>query len=150
LVERRLSIGARCHCRRYRPGCPGYGAELRAYFVEVQPSRAYVEVERMYGTIMRAKVKAGRRAEYERVMREMVPSAEAYGQGMHSYEVAWEEKDPDRIVLIVHFKDRESYMANASRVETNTDYNRQLEYLDGEPEWIDVNYADYVGKPLGG
>ncbi|MFZ0919381.1 MAG: antibiotic biosynthesis monooxygenase [Candidatus Dormiibacterota bacterium] len=104
----------------------------------------------MYGTIMRAKVKAGRRAEYERVMREMVPSPEAYGQGMHSYEVAWEEKDPDRIVLIVHFKDRESYMANASRAETNTDYNRQLEYLDGEPEWIDVNYADYVGKPLGG
>lgn len=33
----------------------------------------------MYGTIMRAKVKPGRRAEYEKVMREMVPSAEAHG-----------------------------------------------------------------------
>ena len=132
-------------------GCLGCGAEAaRILCLEIKPSRAYVEVESMYGTIMRAKVKAGRRAEYERVMREMVPSAEAYGQGMHSYEVAWEEKDPDRIVLIVHFKDRESYMANASRAETNTDFNRQLEYLDGEPEWIDVNYADYVGKPLGG
>jgi quinol monooxygenase YgiN len=104
----------------------------------------------MFGTIMRAQVKPGRRTEYERVMREMVPSAEAYGQGIHSYEVAWEDNDPDRVVLIVHFKDRESYMTNASRDQTNTDYQRQLEYLNGEPEWIDVNYADYVGKPLGG
>jgi quinol monooxygenase YgiN len=68
---------------------------------------------------------------------------------MHSFEVAWEDKDPDRIVMIVHFKDRESYMENANRSETDSDYRQQLEYLDGEPEWIDVNYADYVGKPLG-
>ncbi len=102
----------------------------------------------MFGTIMRAKVKPGRRAEYEQLMREMVPSAEAYGQGMHSYEIAWEDADPDRIVLMVHFKDRESYMANAARAGTNTDYVRQLEYLVGEPEWIDVNFAEYVGKPL--
>jgi quinol monooxygenase YgiN len=109
-----------------------------------------MEEKTMYGTIMRAKIKPGRRAEYEKLMREMVPSAEAYGQGMHSYEVAWEDSDPDRIVLIVHFQDRESYMANAGRAQTDTDYQRQLEYLDGEPEWIDVNYGDYVGKPLGG
>jgi quinol monooxygenase YgiN len=112
------------------------------------PSRA-LEEESMYGTIMRAKIKPGRRAEYEKVMREMVPSAEAYGQGMHSFEVAWEDKDPDRIVMIVHFKDRESYVANAGRPETDTDFRKQMEYLDGEPEWIDVSYADYVGKPLG-
>ena len=103
----------------------------------------------MYGTIMRAKVKPGRRAEYEKVMKEMVPSADAYGQGLHSYEVAWEDKDPDRIVMIIHFKDRESYMANAGRPETDADFRKQLEYLDGDPEWIDVSYADYVGKPLG-
>ena len=103
----------------------------------------------MYGTIMRAKVKPGRRAEYEKLMREMVPGPEAYGQGMHSYEVAWEDKDPDRIVLIVRFNDRESYMANANRPETDAEYRQQLEYLDGEPEWIDVSYADYVGQPRG-
>jgi len=102
----------------------------------------------MYGTIMRAKVKAGQRAEYEKVMRQMVPS-EGYGHGLHSYEIAWEDKDPDRIVLIIHFKDRESYLANANRPETDTDYRQQLEYLEGEPEWIDVSYGDYVGKPLG-
>ena len=103
----------------------------------------------MYGTIMRAKVKAGRKDEYVRAMREMVPSAEDYGRGLLSYEVAWEDKDPDRIVMIIHFKDRASYLANADRPETNSDYERQLEFLDGAPEWIDVNFADYVGKPMG-
>ncbi|TMB92044.1 MAG: hypothetical protein E6J45_03785 [Chloroflexi bacterium] len=103
----------------------------------------------MYGTIMRARVKPGKRAEYEKLMREMVPSAEDYGNGMHSVEAAWEDKDPDRLVVIVHFKDRESYVANAERSETDQQYQQQLEYLDGEPEWIDVNFANYIGKPLG-
>lgn len=102
----------------------------------------------MYGTIMRGKVKAGRRAEYEKVMREIVPSAEDYGNGLHSIEVAWEDKDSDRIVMIIHFRDRESYLANASRPETDEQYRKQIEFLDGEPEWIDVNYDAYVGKPL--
>src|SRR5207253_2121120 len=87
----------------------------------------------MYGTIMRARVKDGRKAEYERTMKEMVPSAEEYGRGLHSIEVAWEDNDPQRIVMIIHFRDRESYIANANRPETDTDYRRQLEFLDGEP-----------------
>src|SRR5438132_11212272 len=102
----------------------------------------------MYGTIMRARVKDGRKAEYERTMKEMVPSAEEYGRGLHSIEVAWEDNDPQRIVMIIHFRDRESYIANANRPDTDTDYRRQLEFLDGEPEWIDVSFAEYVVKLL--
>jgi quinol monooxygenase YgiN len=103
----------------------------------------------MYGTIMRGKVKAGQRDAYINTMRELVPSADDYGQGFHSAELAWEDKDPDRFVAIIHFRDRESYIANANRPETDADYRRQLEYLEGPPEWIDVNYADYMGKPVG-
>lgn len=103
----------------------------------------------MYGTIMRAKVKQGRRAEYEKLMREIVPSADDYGNGLHSIEVAWEDKDPDRVVMVIHFRDRESYLANADRPETDEQYRQQAEYLEGAPEWIDVNYDAYVGKPLG-
>ena len=103
----------------------------------------------MYGTIMRGKVKAGKKDEYVAFMGELVPSADDYGRGMHSIEVGWEDKDPDRFVVIVRFKDRDSYIANANRPDTNTDYERQLEYLEGPPEWIDVAYTDYVGKPIG-
>ena len=103
----------------------------------------------MYGTIMRARIKPGRRDEYVKLMREMVPSADDYGQVLHSIEAAWEDKDPNRLVLIVHFKDRESYVANADRSETDEQYRKQLEFLEGEPEWTDVNFSDYTGKPLG-
>ena len=98
---------------------------------------------------MRGKVKAGPKAAYEAALREMVPSAEDYGKGLHSIEMGWEDKDPDRFVGIVHFRDRESYMANADAPETNEQYERQLEFLVGPPEWIDVNYTEYIGKPVG-
>jgi quinol monooxygenase YgiN len=102
----------------------------------------------MYGTIMRARVKDGRKAEYERLLREVVPSSEDYGRGLHSVEMAWQDDDPQRLVMIVHFRDKESYIANANRPETDSDYQRQLELLEGPPEWIDVNYTDYVGQAL--
>ena len=102
----------------------------------------------MYGSIMRARLKPGAREGYEAHLRTLVPSAEDYGQGLHSIEMAYEDKDPDRVIVVVHFRDRESYLANANRPETDSEYRSQLEFLDGEPEWIDVNYSAYVGKPL--
>jgi len=102
----------------------------------------------MYGTIMRARVKDGRKADYERLLKETVPSSEDYGRGLHSVELAWQDDDPQRVVIIVHFRDRESYLANAGRPDTDADYKRQLELFDGPPEWIDVSYAQYVGEPL--
>lgn len=103
----------------------------------------------MYGTIMRAKIKSGRKDEYVKLLDTFVPSADDYGQGIHSIELAWEDKDPDRVVAVIHFRDRDSYRANAERPETNADYEKQREFFDGDPEWIDVNYEKYVGKPLG-
>ncbi len=103
----------------------------------------------MYGSIMRAKVKAGKKDEYIRLAKEFVPSAEDYGQGLVSFELAFEDKDPDRAVAIIHFRDRESYMANADRPETDKEWQRQAELLEGDVEWIDINYELFVGKSAG-
>jgi len=99
----------------------------------------------MYGTIMRATVKAGQRQAFEEVMRSMAPDSST---GFHSAEVAWEDRDPNRLLMVVHFRDRESYLANASTPQTDSEYRRMVEYLDGEPEWIDVHYTEYVGAAL--
>jgi len=103
----------------------------------------------MYGSIMRARIKSGRKDEYVRLLQEVVPSAEDYGQGLHSLEIAFEDKDPNGVVLIIHFRDRESYVRNANRPETNADWERQAALLD-DVQWIDVSYESYVGKPVGG
>jgi quinol monooxygenase YgiN len=100
----------------------------------------------MYGTIMRARMKPGSRDELKQRLQEWV--GRDVPEGFHCSEVAVEDKDPDRIVMIVHFHDRESYLRNAERPETDSEYRQMLEHLEGEPEWIDVEYLQFVGSPL--
>ena len=97
----------------------------------------------MYGTIMRARVKPGRRDDFERLTQEIGP--EHRERGLVSFELAWEANDPNAVVAIIHFRDKESYVRNADRPETDQDYRRQLELLEGEPEWIDVEFGASVG-----
>ena len=96
----------------------------------------------MYGTIMRARVKADRRDEYEQLVAEMAPEP---ATGFVGVQVGWEDKDPNGLVLVVVFKDKDSYTRNAEQPGTDEMYRKQLEYLEGEPEWIDVNWAKYIG-----
>ena len=103
----------------------------------------------MYGTIMRARVKPGHREGLEALANEWSEPNNA-AAGFHSAEMGWEDKDPDRVVIVVHFADRESYVANAESPEQDAEYRRMLEHLEAEPEWIDVAWADYVGKALPG
>ncbi len=101
----------------------------------------------MFGTIMRARAKEGRMEALERLFEEQRAGAER-PPGFHSVEFAREDKDPDRVVAVIHFADKESYVANAKRPETDADYQHLLGFLDGEPEWIDVDYARYYGDPV--
>jgi quinol monooxygenase YgiN len=93
----------------------------------------------MYGTIMRGRVKEGRREEFEREFADIAPRHRE--QGLVSAEIAWEAGDSGRFLEIIHFRDKESYERNAARPETDADFRRQLELLEGEPEWIDVEYG---------
>jgi len=102
----------------------------------------------MFGTIMRVRIKPDRRDEYIKLMQGIGQDSDLGDNGMHSVQAAWEDKDPNRLVMVVHFKDRASYMANAERPETNEMYRKQLDFFDGEPEWIDVNWGMYMGKSL--
>ena len=97
----------------------------------------------MYGTIMRGKVKAGRKEELERFLGG--DAAPAAGTGFVGVQVGWEDKDPDRLVVVVVFKDKEAYQRNSEREDTVTNYRRMLEYVDGEIEWLDVNWGQYIG-----
>ncbi len=99
----------------------------------------------MYGSIMRARVKPGQREAFQRLMQGRVATHQP--RGLHSIEVGWEDKDPDRVVAIIRFADKESYVRNASAPETDRDYREMLQYLEREPEWIDLRYAAYTGKP---
>jgi quinol monooxygenase YgiN len=100
----------------------------------------------MYGTIMRAQCKPGQRDAFIEAMKRRGTSGD--NPGFHAAEIAYEDKDPDRVVAVIHFRDRESYIANAQRPQTDQSYQETLQYVVGPPEWIDVNYVSYKGQPL--
>ncbi|HEU5001641.1 MAG TPA: antibiotic biosynthesis monooxygenase [Actinomycetota bacterium] len=96
----------------------------------------------MYGTIMRARVKPGVRHVFED---EAARNSAAHPDGYLFSELAWEDSDAEALVLIVHFRDRASYLANAASPEQDAQYRRMLQYFEGEPEWIDIRYAATLG-----
>jgi quinol monooxygenase YgiN len=100
----------------------------------------------MFGTIMRARTKPGQRDAFIAAMRERGNAAN--NPGFHSAEVGYEDKDPDRVIAVIHFRDRESYLANAQRPQTDAEYKRMLDFVVEPPEWIDVHYVAYTGEPL--
>ena len=61
---------------------------------------------KMYGTIMRAKRKAGQQDAFRRYAQEQGSPSDA--SGWVSSEFAVEDKDPNRIVGIIRFKDKDS------------------------------------------
>jgi heme-degrading monooxygenase HmoA len=100
----------------------------------------------MYGTIMRAKIKAGQQDAFRRWAQRQGSPREA--SGWISSEFAVEDKDPNRIVGIIRFEDKDSYVRNADAPQTNENYNQMLQFLEGPPDWIDVHYVSFQGQPL--
>ena len=101
----------------------------------------------MYGTVMRAKVKKGQMEALVGLF-ESQRGELAKVDGFHSVEFGQEDKDPDGVVMIVHFRDRAAYVRNADRPETNRNYEEMVKHLEGPPTWIDIEYKRYFGKPI--
>ena len=103
----------------------------------------------MYGTIMRAKLKPGQKEAYQRWGQEQESQLrESAARGFVSVEIGFEDKDPNRIVSIIRFKDKDSYVKNSNAPATNDNYNQMIQFFEGPPEWIDVHYVAFQGEPL--
>src|ERR1700674_424339 len=100
----------------------------------------------MYGTIMRAKIKAGQQDAFRRYAQEQGgPDA---ASGWLSSEFAVEDKDPNRIVGIIRFKDKDSYLKNANAPQTNDSHDQLLTIEVDPPECIYVHYVAFQGETL--
>jgi len=100
----------------------------------------------MFGTIMRAQTKPGQRDAFIEMMKQR--GTPDRNPGFLSAEIGTEDKDPNGVIAVIHFRDRASYQANAQRPEVDSEYRAMLEYLTQPPQWIDVAYVAYTGEPL--
>ena len=91
----------------------------------------------MYGTIGKFKLKPGTLDaalvlfdEWERDYKPKIDGAQAG----YTYQL---DSDPNTIVIVAVFRDKDSYVANADNPDQDKWFGRFAELLDGEPEWND-------------
>jgi quinol monooxygenase YgiN len=88
----------------------------------------------MYGTVARMRLKPGMEAklkedmaQYERIK---IP-------GFVSTMMYRMDKDPNEIYMVVAFKDKESYVANAQDPKQDDRFRKMRAFLAADPEWHD-------------
>ena len=87
----------------------------------------------MYGTIARMRVQAGKEAELGRVMQDRSREIPGF-LFAHVYRM---DEDPQTLMLVVAFRDREAYHANARSPEQDAEYQHYRALLEADPEWHD-------------
>ena len=88
----------------------------------------------MYGTVAHMKVKPGKMDEF---MKTMGDTGGRQPKG-HLGEIAYQmDSNPNEIMLVVFFQDKESYHANANDPEMNKEYEQYRALLDADPVWHD-------------
>ena len=91
----------------------------------------------MYGTVAHIRVKAG---QGEAVIAKMEQWEQERGSkvegnlGGYMFRL---DKDPQEMIMVAVFQDKESYVANAEDTEQDKWYQELRQLLEADPEWND-------------
>ena len=96
----------------------------------------------MYGTIARLRVKPGAGDRLLAFARELRPAPDQIAE--YAFRP---DAEPDTLYLVVVFAGEEAYRRNAARPETHADYERLLQFLEGEPAWHDGAIVHAFTRP---
>ncbi len=88
----------------------------------------------MYGTLGRMTPKAGKRDELIALMGEP-PAGEAANGFRGAYLLKADEGE--EIVVAVMYQDKDSYFAMVHDPQTDENFGKAMELLEGEPTWTD-------------
>lgn len=93
----------------------------------------------MFGTIARMRVKPGMETQLMEMGRQEAELNIPGFLGEYTFRM---DTNSNEYYLVVLFRDRESYFANAKSPEQDERYRQRLQFLDGEPEWHDGDIVD--------
>ena len=104
---------------------------------ELHPLALFIHTRKektMYGTVARLRVKPGMEDKF-RAFREEVSTNPPPGHvAFYVYQM---DADPSEYYLVVIFKSKEAYHANAASSEQDAAYRKLREVLATDPEWHD-------------
>ena len=103
----------------------------------------------MYGTVARMRVKPGQAQKLmeisDRQNKEMSPGVKGY-MGEFVYRL---DTDPNELILVVLFEDKQSYTANAESPDQDVRYQEVRACLESDPQWGDGEIIYHFGD-IGG
>lgn len=91
----------------------------------------------MYGTVARLKVKPGMQAEVAAWGRNWAATRKAIVPGAVGGYIYQMDSDPDAMILVAVFADKQSYHANAQDPGEEKEYQRLRALLTEDPIWGD-------------
>ena len=90
----------------------------------------------MFGTVARLRIKPGHEDELAQMAGEIV---ETDPPGFVTNYVLRGKDDPQERWLVAIFESEKAYYDNAERPETNAQYEKWMQIVEGPPEWHDVH-----------
>ncbi len=97
----------------------------------------------MYGTIMRGTLKKESLRDFLALGKEWDAVGRKRAVGYCGSELLWEDREPGRICLVVHFTSEDTYRKNAASAEQDAFYRKMRACLETDPEWIDGTFGEW-------
>ena len=96
----------------------------------------------MYGTVANIRVKAGHQDDLTKLMHEWNDELRPKISGAQTGYLVQLDSDPQDMIMIGIFDDKDSYMKNADDPGQDRWFRRTMEHLESEPDWHDGEFTE--------
>jgi quinol monooxygenase YgiN len=91
----------------------------------------------MYGTVAHVKVKPGAIARLQELSASAIADGRLGRNGHIATYMYQSDRDPNEIIMVVLFSDRDAYRRNAASPDQNAQFEQMAQHFAAPPQWND-------------
>ena len=96
----------------------------------------------MYGTVANIRVKSGHQGDLTKLIQEWNADRKPKIPGAVTGYLVQLDSDPQDMIIIGIFDNKDLYMKNADDPEQDRWFRRMMEHLESEPDWRDGEFIE--------
>jgi quinol monooxygenase YgiN len=97
----------------------------------------------MYGTVATMRLKPGMESRLNEIMEEWYRDRAPKVKGAVSSTVFKTDRDPNELILVAVFDNKQNYEANAGDPEQDAWYRKMRDCLEADPQWTDGEVVNH-------